>query len=35
LDFFIYEQFIKSRYLPGRTWRVAKGSGMGLTILLP
>lgn len=31
LDFLIYEQFIKSRYLPGRTWRVVTGSGMGLT----
>ena len=30
LDFLIFEQFIQSKYLPNRLWRVVKGSGMGL-----
>ena len=31
LDFLLYEQFITSKHHAGRTWRVVKGSGMGLT----
>ena len=30
LDFLTFEQFIQSKYLPNRLWRVVKGSGMGL-----
>ena len=30
LDFLFFEQFIQSKYLPNRLWRVVKGSGMGL-----
>jgi len=30
LDFLIFEQFIQSKYLPNRFWRVVRGSGMGL-----
>ena len=31
LDVLLYEQFITSKHHVGRTWRVVKGSGMGLT----
>ena len=34
LDFLIFEQFIQSKYLPNRLWRVVKGSVWALCTLL-